>query len=265
MGPSPTRHELFLRRKEWVAFLEDRYALVRSSSIPVDKTIDAAHKELNCVRLVLGIWSLLCVCVGHIIVCASHRITHTCMWKERTSLDGWIQDVCKSSGGDTQRSKHNNNNRWRQTHNNHKCWNFPLWIIVGLPSMPPWLITACTSKKKTRCVEASHSKCVSVCECVTVVCDSDEADKARKWLRSEEGEKQSQTGSSRFTDVDPRVSKGAYFGSNFPNETIVGGFGKLPTAAILGNPQQPFGGPSAAATVWFMHFYTCTRQVAQSW
>lgn len=105
-GPSPTRHESFLRRKARVAFLEGGFALVRSSSIPVDKTIDAAHKEVNRVCLFLEIWSLLCVCVMHIIVCASHRNTHTCMWKERTSLDGWNQDVCKGSGGDKQRSKH---------------------------------------------------------------------------------------------------------------------------------------------------------------
>lgn len=53
-----------------------------------------------------------------------------------------------------------------------------------------------------------------------MVCDSDEADKDRKWLRIEEGEKQSQTGSSRFTDVDLGVSKGVYFGSKFPENSL---------------------------------------------
>lgn len=66
-------------------------------------------------------------------------------------------------------------------------------------------------KKKTNkniAVYKHHTVSVSVCECVTVVCDSDVADKDRKWLRSEEGETQSQTGSSWFMDVDLRVSKG---------------------------------------------------------
>lgn len=97
---------------------------------------------------------------------------------------------------------------------------------------------------------------VSVCECVSVVCDSDDADKDRKWLRSEEGETQSQTGSSWFTDVDLRVSEGVYFGSNYPeNSLLVRGVGKLPTASTLGNQQQLFGGLSTAVTVRFM-FYT---------
>lgn len=144
MEPSPTHHESFLSRKTRGASLEDRFALVRSSLIPVDKIIDAAQPCL------LGFGDL------YFVLCILYSVPptgiHTCLWKERTSLDGWNQDVCKSTGGDKQRSKHTTTTTGGDKHNNHKCWNSPLWIIVGLPSMPPWLITPCTSQKKTSCV-----------------------------------------------------------------------------------------------------------------
>lgn len=94
-----------------------------------------------------------------------------------------------------------------------------------------------------------------------LVCDSDEADKDRKW-RSEGGE-QSQTGRSRLTDIELRVSEEAYFGSNFPEnslESFIRGVENLPSAAILGK-KQLLRGLSSAATVWLLDFFTCTRQV----
>lgn len=93
------------QKKSLSHFLGGQICLVRSSSIPVDKDNRCSSQRTQPCLLGLGIWSLLCVCVMVIIFCASHRITHTCMWKERTSVDGWNQDVCKSSGGDKQRSK----------------------------------------------------------------------------------------------------------------------------------------------------------------
>lgn len=78
-----------------------------------------------------------------------------------------------------------------------------------------------------------------------LVCDSDEFDNDRKWLRSEEGEKQSQTGISRFTDVELRAVRGFILAQIFQGihwNLQFEALGKTPTAAILGNQQKSFGG-----------------------
>lgn len=138
-----------------------------------------------------------------------------------------------------------------------QIWVGEVCVVQKCPSMPQGLLNYCIQgkKKKHCCVWAG-----SVSPWL-LVCDSDEADKDRKW-RSEGGE-QSQTGRSRLTDIELRVSEEAYFGSNFPEnslESFIRGVENLPSAAILGK-KQSFRGLSSAATVWLLDFFTCTRQV----
>lgn len=89
-----------------------------------------------------------------------------------------------------------------------------------------------------------------------LVCDSDESDNDRKWPRSEEGEKQSQTGISRFTDVELRAVRGLILAQIFQRIHW-----NLRFEALGNRPLLPYWETNRSQLEAWADFYTCTRQI----